>query len=224
MILFGLLVAGLSAAFGQGVATPRGRAQSDRVIVRAVPPSDHLSRSKDQVDVAIEVENASNLAAFDFILTVDPRLLRVISVQKTPFLTQTGREAVCGQPVIQDGSARLACVTLREAPPGVDGSGTIATVSIQPLETGKASLSLSNVRLLHPDGSELPSTATNGELTIASGGFWTRTRVLLLASGGVLLVCIALAIAWRVRLRRRRPTANGDPGAPTAPGVDERRE
>jgi hypothetical protein len=197
--VFGLLLLGLLGGFALATSIQRGQAQGNEAVVRAVPSSLSVSASTDKIDVAIEVENVSNLAGFQFFLAVNPDVLRLLSADKTPFLAQSGREIVCRDPVIQEGVVLFACVTLRPTPAGVDGNGTIATVSVKPLGSGRSSLTLSKVTLVHPDGSVLPIVVTNGELTILRTGFFTVGRILLIAGGAVALIGVALAVVWRLR-------------------------
>lgn len=211
--VFGLLVLGLLGGFALATLIQRGHAQGNEAVVRAVPPSPSVSASAGKIDVAIEVENVSNLAGFQFFLAVDPDVLRLLSADKTPFLAQGGREIVCRDPVIQDGVVLFGCVTLRSTPAGVDGTGTIATVSVQPLGSGRSTLTLSKVTLVHPDGSVLPSVVTDGELTIVRTGFFTLRRVLLIAGGAVALTCVALTVVWRLRSARRQQPPEAEPAA-----------
>jgi hypothetical protein len=211
--IFGLLVLGLLGGFALATSTQRGQTQGNEAVVRAVPPSSSVSASADKIDVAIEVENVSNLAGFQFFLAVDPDVLRLLSADKTPFLAEGGREIVCRDPVIQDGVVLFACATLRPTPAGVDGTGTIATVSVKPLGSGRSSLTLSKVILVHPDGSVLPSVVTDGELTIVRTGFFTVGRVLLIAGGAVALIGVALAVVWRLRSARRQQPLEAESAA-----------
>jgi hypothetical protein len=190
------------------------RAQTDQAVVRVVTPSDSVAKSNNQVEVSINVENVTNLAGFQFVLTVDPSVFKTLAVRKTLLIGQTGREIVCGDPTIEAAAVRLSCVTLREKPAGVDGSGTIATVTLQPLAKGASDLVLDNVKLVHPDGTELPSTVANARLKVTGGSWWTTTRIILVSGGAVLVALTALATVRRVRARATPTSATaGDPEA-----------
>ena len=96
------------------------------------------------------------------------------------------------------------CVTLGLTPPGPDGEGTLAVVSFKTSKNGTSPMALSNVKLVHPDGSVLTSTTVDGKLTIGgSGGLGTGARI---AIGGGAAVIIIGVIAFLV-LRRRRLAA-----------------
>lgn len=174
--------------------------QDDRATLSVDAPKS-VSASADHVDVNINVANAKDLAGFQFVLTVDQSMLKPLSVKQTTFLAQSGREIFCGDPTIEAAAVRFSCVTLRLTPAGVDGDGPVATVSLQPLHSGTATLELSHVELVRPDGSTLPSAAVNGSLKLSGSGgttWWPYAA----GGGGAVIV---LAAAGAVLLMRRRP-------------------
>jgi Cohesin domain len=185
-----------------------GQAQTDQATLRVVAPSESVSSSTKQVDVSIDVENASNLGGFQFVLAYDPAVLEAITATKTQFLAQTGREIVCRPPTIDQGGILLACATLREQPAGVDGAGTIATVSFKPIRAGSSDLILKNVKLVHPDSSEEASAVEGSRITVSGDSWWTPLHLGLIAIVAVVAVGMlaALVAFWRARSRRTRPS------------------
>jgi hypothetical protein len=177
--------------------------QTDAAVVQVAPRVSKVSTSSPEVDVDINVKNVQNLGGFQFVLVVDPSLLRPVAFFKTAFLAQTNREVICDDPTIEEGAVRVACVTLRDEPPGVDGTGTIGTITLKPLSVGTSDLELSRVKLVHPDGSELASSNVNAELTIAGSGSFQWRTILIVASGIALLLIIGMGAWLRRRLRRR---------------------
>lgn len=176
-----------------------GHAQTDQATIRAVPQSSNVSRSTHEVDVSIDVENVHDLAGFQFVLAVDGGVVKPVTAQKSLFLAQTGREIVCNQPTVESSAIRLACVTLRDQPPGVDGNGTIATVILQPVNRGTSSLSLTNTKLVHRDGTEIPSSVVNGQLIVRGDSWWTTRHIAFVAVGIAILLVAGLVVYWRVR-------------------------
>ena len=169
---------------------------------------DVASKTGSTARLEVNVTDASNLAGFQFVLSYNSELLTAPDVVKTEFLTKSGRQIVCQDPVIQTGAIRYTCVTLDLQPPGVDGHGTLATVTFKTSGKGTSPLALSNVKLVHPDGSVLPSTSVNGTLTISGSdslSFWLRI-VIGTAAGGVALGLIALIVWWR---RRQTSVSSG---------------
>ena len=191
-------------------------AQQGTATIRAVPPSSSVAKSDKTVDVKIDVENVSNLGGFQFVLVVDSSVLKPTGALKTAFLGQTGREIYCPDPTIEDAAIRFACVTLREQPAGVDGSGTIANVSFKPVAKGATDLTLKEVQLVHPDGTVIASTAVDGRISVTGSSWWTRTHIVIVAAAAVVAVLIVLAVAVGVRLqlsRRAGPEPGADAGA-----------
>lgn len=177
-------------------------AQDGQARALAVAPAGGISSSAGTVDVAVNVEHVSNLAGFQFVLTVDPAVLQPDSVKKTLFLAGTGREIVCSDPTIDEASVRVACVTLRETPAGVDGDGTVANVTFKVVGKGSSALALTHVKLVHPDGSELPSTGVDGTATVSGDGSSTsHTTIIIVAIAGAVavLALAAGAMVWRRR-------------------------
>ena len=205
----------LAAALAAMVPVALPAHGQDQQATLSVSGPNSVSSTADHVDVNIDVANAQNLAGFQFVLTVDESMLKPVSVKQTTFLAQSGREIFCGDPTIEAAAVRFACATLRLTPAGVDGSGTIATVTLQPLHSGTASLELSHVELVHPDGSIVPSTAVNGSLKLrGSGGttWWPYA-----AGGGGAVVVLAAAGALVMMRRRPKPATIGPERLPDDP-------
>ncbi len=93
-------------------------------------------------------------------------------------------------------------MTLRLTPPGVDGGGTVAIVTLKPLKSGTSTLELSRVQLVQPDGTVIPSTAVNGTLKLTGSGGTTWWPY---AAGGGAIVVLALASGFAMMRRRFRP-------------------
>lgn len=200
------LLAVAAALVALSWAAHPARGQDDQATVSVDAP-ESASATAGQVDVGINVANAKDLAGFQFVLTFDESKLKPLSVKQTTFLAQSGREIFCGDPTIEAAAVRFSCVTLRLTPAGVDGDGPLATVSLQPLQTGTTSIELSHVELVHPDGSVLPSTTVNGSLKLksSSGTTWWPYA----AGGGAAAVIVLAGAGAFVATRRRTQTPMG---------------
>ena len=173
--------------------------QSSQATVLVGGPSS-VSASAASVQIPINVKDASNLAGFQFVLSVDPNYLKPVTVEKTTFLTQSGREIVCQDPTIDSTAVRFVCVTLRDQPAGVDGAGTLATVTLKPTKDGQSPLQLSHVKLVHPDGTELPSQTVDGKLTVGgSSGWFTWWIGAIIAAALVAVIVPGGLVLWRSR-------------------------
>jgi hypothetical protein len=182
-----------------------GTAQQGDAVVRVVSPTGKMSASTDRIDVDIVVENVSDLGGFQFVLANDAARLKPLDAQKSQFLASSGRPIQCADPTIEAGAVRVACVTLGSTPKGVDGSGTIATVSYKPLSAGTSELKLSNVKLVHPDSSDVSSTAVGGTIVIVGSGGSSIWMWILAATIGVLVLGAVLVALWLRRARSRQP-------------------
>jgi hypothetical protein len=187
--------------------TARGQAQAATVAVEVA------SKTGTTVQLNVGVRNASNLAGFQFVLSYDSNLLAAQDVTKTEFLTMSGRQLACQDPVIETGAVRYTCVTLGLLPPGVDGDGTLAVVTFKTSNSGTSPLALSKVILVHPDGTELPSTSVDGTLTIGgSSGFPLWLRIVIgIAAAAVIAGLVALTI-WRRRRSASSAASSGSLG------------
>jgi hypothetical protein len=188
-------------------------AQLPQAAVGTELPAQAITQSQ-QFDVAINVDGASDLAGFQFVLSFDPKILRATGARGAPFLGSTGREVSCADPTLDEGAVRFACVTLRTEPAGVDGAGTIAIIRVMTQGAGTTDLSLSHVKLVHPDGTELPSRVLPaGSLTVTGGGGWGTLPIVLVATAGAGFVFACVVVAYWLRrrmLEKHAPRAVGD--------------
>ncbi len=119
--------------------------------------------------VEIVVEDVTNLAAFEFEITIDTNFFRFGELSVSPFFNSTGRSASCLQRVRDDGSADFGCTTAGPEPPGPDGSGVVATVDfiVQGRAAGSTVLILSNCNASDVLGKEiLISGCKNAQLDL----------------------------------------------------------
>ena len=125
--------------------------------------------SGDPVNVAIAVDQVTNLGGFQFELQFNGLLLTSVSVDPTSYLGGTGRSVICLTPVVQTDNVQLACSTLGSSPAGQTGNGVIATVSLQARElvTGWSTLHLGGVVLAQINGATISvSSLQDGSVTV----------------------------------------------------------
>jgi hypothetical protein len=184
-----------------------------------------------EVSVDVMVEDAANLAGFQFILSWDPERLTLSDIEHPGFLGETGRDPFCFEPVIDPAAVRFVCVTFApppadadpqtwSPPPGVAGTGALARAHFEVRGQGSSMFALSIVKLTEPDGSEIPSTSEGRQIDLAdSGGI---AAWLVVGGGAAALVVVGGgAGAW---ILRRRGRAGDDEGEAAAVAVrrDER--
>ena len=210
----GALAALLLLALAAFPAAVGAQDNSSKATVTVATP-DQVPPGTSDIPVSVNVTGASNLAGFQFVLSFDPSILKVVSVDKTDLLGKTGRQIQCGDPTIDPAAVRFFCVTLGLTPPGIDGDGTLAVIHLQSLKGGKSPLQLSTVKLVHPDASTLASTTLNGTLVISSGsGSAFPWWAIAVAAGAVVVVVLVLALVWR----RRSAGVTGSGPAPYSSG------
>ena len=158
-----------------------------------------------ELQVVVNVKDVKNIGGFQFVLTVDSKVLKPISAVKGDFLGSSGREVYCPEPTVDSDSVLLKCVTLRPEPAGADGGGVLATVTFKPQAAGTTGLALTHVRLLEPDGTEIESKSEDGKLNVSKGdgsstGWW-------LIVGGIAVVAVLIVAGGGMFAMRRRGSA-----------------
>lgn len=180
LLLAAALVLGAAAAWSAGA-----QAQDTIATVTLTAPA-KASPDGNELQVLVNVKDVKNIGGFQFVLTVDSKVLKPISAVKGEFLSSSGREAFCPEPTVDSDSVLLKCVTLRPEPAGADGAGVLASVTFKPRAAGTSDLTLSHVRLLEPDGTDIMVKSEDGKLKVSKGGG---------SSAGIWLIVGAIAVA-----------------------------
>jgi hypothetical protein len=125
LLSVGLLIATVSLA---GASRDTSAAQGATIGLLPASQNVQLGRS---FTVDVVVENATNIAAFEFRIKYDPKVLKLEGVSETDFLASTGRSVVCPPPAAAEETtdAWLGCATtnINSGPP-VNGSGILAHI------------------------------------------------------------------------------------------------
>jgi hypothetical protein len=121
-----------------------------------------LGYDDDRDTVADREEASVGLGAFEFILTYDPNVLEVEDIRPGTALGTTGRSFQCLSPLQEAGKVRFGCISTGSAPPGAQGSMTLATVAMRPVAPGTSALAL-EANLAGPLGSDVPVAVSGGE-------------------------------------------------------------
>ena len=143
-------------------------AQAAAVLVSLYSPGQAAALG-DQFTIAVQISGlASPLSAFQFDLGYDPALIQPAGVTPGAFLSSTGRNILCPNPVYPTPSTmRLACVGAGEAP-GPIGSGTLVLLKFTAMQVGTGQLTLSALQL--PGGGTppvpIPATMQGGQVTV----------------------------------------------------------
>lgn len=82
------------------------------------------------------------MAAFEFTLEFDETVIAIERVDVGPALEESGRAFQCLPPRQEPGSFRFGCLSSGDSPPGVQGSVTLASLTLRPLNNGSSPLLL----------------------------------------------------------------------------------
>jgi hypothetical protein len=155
---------------------PPSRAQQTPTL-SIEPSTTHLSSTQigSIITVNLTVNNAQNVYGWSLNLTWDPKIINLKDIKEGPFLSSAGKTLFTwAQSLSEDARAQgripgsVVDVLLKK--PGVDGSGVLAILSFQVLNSGVSSLSLdgSQLAIPTPDGpaQNITPNVSNGYMTI----------------------------------------------------------
>jgi hypothetical protein len=154
----------------------------------------------------VEVDGAADLGGFQVILSFDREQLDFESAEPGEWLGSSGREVLCPDPQVDASVVLLRCVTLRESPAGVTGSGVLYHVNFVAKSEGSTEVTIARARLLHPDATDLSyAVDTNGSQIVVGGdgrdGLSSRSLIAIIAIATAVLGGLSVAL---VRFRRPR--------------------
>jgi hypothetical protein len=181
----GILGVGLLMA-AAGVWSNGGTVGAQTAVMKVVPASQTVDIGGGNFTVDIVVEDVSNLASFEFTLTFDPSVLRLVGVTKGPFLDSTGRSVFCPRPIYnspapsvpsQD-AVRFGCASSDHPPeeeiPGASGTGVVATVTFAPRKAGTSQLWMGLAQdiygLADPLSEDIPLVPQGGSVEVVGNG------------------------------------------------------
>jgi hypothetical protein len=179
-----------------------------RFVVKA-PGS--VPSASEQFDVEVAIEDVENLGGFEFILNFDPAVLEAVSAVGTDFLASSGREVLCVNPEVAEAAIRVECLTLGPTPAeGVDGDGTVAVVTMRSKHEGSPPLKLTRVKLLQPDGTNIPVSWEDASVSTTGGRDWLPFAIV----GGIVAALLIIGgggLALGFRRRSTTPPATPAP-------------
>jgi Cohesin domain/PEP-CTERM motif len=137
----------------------------------------------------INVTNVTNLFGFQFDLSFGPGILSAVSITEGSFLPGGGPTFFLPGD-IDNGAGTIAFTadTLLGPVPSVNGSGTLAVLTVTGLGKGTSAISLSNVFLLDSSLDLIPSNILNANLKVTPTAVTPEPATMLLYATGLAVV------------------------------------
>jgi hypothetical protein len=132
----------------------------------------HTVSKDDSFPAAINVEGISDLAEFQFDVAFDPTVLRAVTVEEGTFLSDNGGTYWL-EPHIDNKAGIItgtACAMTTKG--GVDGSGTLATITFKAVSIGESHIELQNIVLSDSSGEIIPAAPTDASVTVVDYPSW----------------------------------------------------
>jgi hypothetical protein len=133
----------------------------------------------------INIANVPDLFGFQFDVSFAPGILSAVSITEGSFLPSGGSTFFLPGDIDNGaGTVALTADTLLGSVPGVNGSGTLAVLTLTGLGQGTSTVSLSNVFLLDSSLDLIPSNILNANLKVTPTAVTPEpTSMLLYATG-----------------------------------------
>lgn len=124
--------------------------------------------SKEEFDLDVNIVKADNLHDFNFDLSFDPTVLRVVGIREGTFLSRNGRdETVWRPPIVNNRLGIVKSISASRAEPdGVSGNGVLITITFKGISDGVSPLRLHDVTLRDSKGVRIEMPIVDGKVKI----------------------------------------------------------
>jgi len=195
------VLAGAAVHTAAGYDPEAGSAST--AVVRVEPANRNVGQGA-VFTVAVSIQGAQDLGAFQFDLGFDPAIVQVNGAALAPFLGSTGRNTAIVGPNIDNGSGLVRFGAFSYgSQPGPVGDGDLAMITMTAPASGNTLLDLRNVHL--------SDTTANAQVATVEDGTVTAT---------LLTSAIPLAAGWNLISFNAAPTDTA-PGSVLAPIMDK---
>jgi Cohesin domain len=163
-------------------------ALADGVPTLSISPASSTVGAGSNVVLDVNIANVTDLFAFQFDLSFAPGTVSAASIAEGAFLAGGGTTAFI--PGIIDnvgGTIAATADTLIGPGPGVNGSGTLAVLTLTGLAPGTSSIDFSSVFLLDSNLTGINSSLQSGSVTVTSTAVPEPNTLVLLIAGMSLL-------------------------------------
>jgi general secretion pathway protein D len=136
-----------------------------------IEPADLVVSLNETFVVNVVVEEANDLAAFEFDLAYDPSILQVTKAAASDFLKSTGNSMVAVGPEVNDAAGRITfgAISFGNAA-GPSGTGVLATVTCVAKGEGSTTLELREVQVLDTAAGAQRVTVADGRVVVRGSG------------------------------------------------------
>jgi general secretion pathway protein D len=141
--------------------------------------------------VSVSIANVTDLFAFQFDLAFDPSVLAFSSVAEGSFFSSGGFVFFPGFVDSDTGTVSFIANSLVGPVLGVDGSGSLVTLSFTALNAGTSHLSLSAVTLLDSSLNTIDAEIDDGLVTVVNAATVPEANTLVLSAIGLFLAIAA---------------------------------
>ena len=122
--------------------------------------------------VAINVENVSDLAGFQFDVSFDPTFFEAVQVDEGSFLKDSGTTFWLEPNIDNTDGEIIGVASALLDSGGVDGSGTLADIMFKAKRSGQSSIRPQNVKLQNSKANLIPATVREGIVNISDVPPW----------------------------------------------------
>jgi general secretion pathway protein D len=163
-------------------------ALADGVPTLSISPASSTVGAGSNVVLDVNIANVTDLFAFQFDLSFAPGTVSAASIGEGAFLAGGGTTAfIPGTIDNVGGSIAATADTLIGPGPGVNGSGTLAVLTLTGLAPGTSSIDFSSVFLLDSNFTGINSSLQSGSVTVTSTAVPEPNTLVLLIAGMILL-------------------------------------
>jgi len=142
-------------------------ALADGLPTMSINPASSTVSAGNNVTLDVNISNITDLYAFQFDLSFDPGTASAVSITEGSFLTGGGATFFLPGTIDNvDGTIAPTADSLVGAIPGVDGSGTLAILTLFGLAPGISSIDFSNVFLLDSNLNSIDASTLSGSVKV----------------------------------------------------------
>lgn len=140
---------------------------ADAIPILSIAPASPTVSAGNSISLDVNIFSVTDLYAFQFDLAFDPATVSAVSITEGLFLPGGGATFFLPGTIDNVGGSITATAdTLLGPGPGVNGSGTLAVLTLTGLTPGISSIDFSNVFLLDSNLNSIDASTLSGSVTV----------------------------------------------------------